>query len=197
MVPTLKTKRLVLRPLSASDLDSMVDTIMSDKDVMQWLPRSDETTTLEGQRKVASGYIKEFTDSWDELGYGIFAICIRDINLGPGGTFIGYCGFIRGQIDGAGPEIAYAVGKSMWGKGLVTESLIASLSWIFTRPQITCVYAVTELENKASRRVMEKVGMRHEKDVDLYNSVDRGRGLLPFFAIKREGFLSKINTGIE
>ena len=195
-MPTLTTKRLVLRPLSIADLDSLVDTIMSDKDVMQWLPRSDETTTLEGQRKVASGYIKEFTNPWDELGYGIFAICTRDIDPGPGGTFIGYCGFIRGQIDGAGPEIAYAIGKSMWGKGLVTESLIASLSWIFTRLTITCVYAVTDLENNTSRRVMEKVGMRHEKDVDLYNSVAKGRGLLPFYSVKREAYLSKRNTGV-
>ena len=164
---------------------------------MQWLPGSDDTTTPEGQREVASAYIKEFTDPWDELGFGIFALCIRDINLGPGETFIGYCGFIRGQIDGAGPEIAYALGKSMWGKGLVTESLIASLSWIFTRPKITCVYAVTDLENKASRRVMEKVGMRHEKDVDLYNSVANGKGLLPFYAIKCEDYPSKRNTGVE
>ena len=30
-------------------------------------------------------------------------------------------------------EIAYAMGKSMWGKGLVTEALIACLDWIFSR----------------------------------------------------------------
>ena len=45
-MPVLKTKRLILRPLSVSDQDDMVDRIMSDTDVMHWLPGSDETSTL-------------------------------------------------------------------------------------------------------------------------------------------------------
>ena len=63
MALTLKTKQLILRPISISDRESMVDTIMSDRDVMQWLPRSDEVSTLEGQREVASVYLKDFSQS--------------------------------------------------------------------------------------------------------------------------------------
>jgi len=59
MIPTFKTKRLTLRPLAISDQDAMVDTIMSDMDVMYWLPYFDEVSTLEGQREVALGYIWE------------------------------------------------------------------------------------------------------------------------------------------
>jgi ribosomal-protein-alanine N-acetyltransferase len=116
--------------------------------------------------------------------------------LGPAETFIGYCGFIPEQIEGAGPELAYAVGKSMWGKGLVTEALIACLDWIFTRLKISRVHAVTDNENKASLRVMEKAGMRHEKDVDLYNSVAKGYGLLPFYSIEGEDYLLKRKTAV-
>lgn len=57
MPPTLETIRLILRPLSFADRNSLVDTIMSDQDVMYWLPGSDETTTIEGQRAVASAYL--------------------------------------------------------------------------------------------------------------------------------------------
>ena len=124
MIPTLKTKRLTLRPLSISDQDAMVDKIMSDMDVMNWLPYSEEAATPEGQLEVALGYITHFIKPWDELGFGVWAVCIWDIELGPLGDFIGYCGFIPGQIEGAGPEIAYAIEKSMWGKGLVTEGLL-------------------------------------------------------------------------
>ena len=190
----LKTKQLILRPISIFDQDSMVDTIMSDRDVMQWLPGSDEVSTLEEQREVASVYLKDFTEPWDELGLGIFAVCIRDIELAPVGTFIGYCGFIAEQIEGAGPELAYAIGKSMWGKGLATESVLACLDWIFIKPKISRVYAVTDIENKSSRRVMENVGMRHVKDVDLYNSVAKGYGLLPFYSLEREDYLRKRKT---
>lgn len=192
---SLKTKRLILRPLSITDRDSMIDTIMSDRDVMYWLPGSDEVSTIEGQREVASVYIKDFTGPWDELGFGVFALCIRDINLGSAGDFIGYCGFIPEKIEGAGPELAYAAGKPMWGKGLVTEAVIACLDWIFMQPKISRVYAVTDKENNASRRVMKKVGMKHEKDVDLYDSVAKGYGLLPFYSIERGAYLSKRKTG--
>lgn len=94
----------------------------------------------------------------EAYGFGIYAVCVRDVELGPAETFIGYCGFIPEQIEEAGPELAYAVGKSMWGKGLVTEALIACLDWIFTELKISRVHAVTNNENKASLRVMEKVG---------------------------------------
>ena len=48
MITVLKTKRLTLRPLSTSDRDPMIDTIMSDMDVMYWLPYSDKVLTFEG-----------------------------------------------------------------------------------------------------------------------------------------------------
>ena len=160
-------------------------------DVMYWLPYSDEVSTFEGQREVALGYLTDFIKPWDELGFGVWAVCIGDIELGSLGNFIGYCGFLPEQIEGAGPELAYAIGKSMWGKGLATEALTACLDWIFIRPEIFCVHAVTDKGNMASRKVMEKVGMRHEKDVDLYDSVAKGEGLLPLYSIERGVYLRK------
>lgn len=191
MTTTLKTKRLTLRPLESSDWDAMTVTVMADRGMMRWLPGSDEVSTEAGQRAVASEYLKEFITPWDELGFGVRAICIRDGELGQVGDFIGYCGFIAGQIEDAGPELAYAVGRSMWGNGLATEAVLASLGWIFTRPDFSSVYAVTDKENTGSCLVLEKVGMQHEKDVDLYDSVAKGEGLLPFYVIEREAYLLK------
>ncbi len=62
--------------------------------------------------------------------------------------------------------------------------------------EVFCVHAVTDKENIESQRVMEKLGMKHEKDVDLYDSVAKGEGLLPFFSIEREVYLGKRVTMI-
>ena len=167
----------------------MIAKIISDKDVMHWLPGAGEASTALGRRIVASEYLKEFIAPWNKLGFGIWSICSRDGQLGQAGDFIGYCGFIMGQIEGAGPELAYAVSKSMWGRGLATEAVRASLDWIFLRPDISRIYAVTDKVNTASRAVLEKVGMKHEKDVDLYDSVAKGAGLLPFYVLEREAHL--------
>lgn len=191
MIPILKTKRLTLRPLSLYDRDAMVDTIMSDRDVMYWLPYSDEVSTPDEQREIALGYITDFIKPWDELGFGVWAVCVRDTELGTLGNFIGYCGFIPEQIEGAGPELAYAMGKSMWGKGLTTEASIACLDWISIRLEISRVHAVTDRENLSSRSVMEKIGMRYEKDVDLYDSVAKGGGMLMLYSIECETYLRK------
>ncbi len=60
----------------------------------------------------------------------------------------------------------------------------------FYKSEIFCVHAITDKENIASRRVMEKIGMRHEKDIDLYDSVAKGNGLLPFYSIESEVYFS-------
>lgn len=117
MTPTLKTERLILRALSFSDREAMIEAIMSDGDVMHWLPYSDAASTPEGQKKVASGYLEDFIKPWDELGYGIWAVCIGTSELGATGDFIGYCGFLPGQIQDAGPEIAYALKNPCGVKG--------------------------------------------------------------------------------
>jgi len=179
----------MLRPISISDKDAMVDTLMSDMDVMYWLPYSDAVSTIRGQRNVAMEYLTEFIKPWEEFEYGVWAVCIRDIENDEPGDFIGYCGFIPEQIKGAGLEIIYAVKKSMWGKGVITEALKACLDYIFTKTEISCIYAVTDKENTASCRVMEKIGMRYEKEVDLYESVAKGGGLLLFYVLKREVYL--------
>ena len=191
MLTTLRTKRLTLRPLAKSDRDALVAAVMSDRDVMEWLPGADEVSTALGQRLVAAQYLKEFISPWKKLGFGVWAICSSAVDLGRQGDFLGYCGFIAGQIEGAGPEMAYALGRPMWGKGVATEAAIACLDWIFSNPDISCVYAVVDNGNKASRSVLEKVGMKPEKDVDLYDSVAKGEGLLPFYALQREAYLRK------
>lgn len=178
----LKTERLTLRPITLDDLQHMVDTIMSDREVMAWLPYSHAAATPEGQQEVAAGYLADFTSVWQE-GYGVWAICRNDSGPDEAGPFIGYCGFLKGQLDGEGPEIAYALGKAHWGRGFIPEALNACLDWLFNSTEVSSVYAVTDRTNKASLRVMEKIGMRHTRDVDLYQPKD-GR-LLPCFTLSR------------
>lgn len=187
---TLKTDRLTLRPLAMSDLDDMVEIITSDKSVMHWLPYSDDAATPEGQRAVAKGYLDSFIPPWEEKGYGIWALCLRGHGLGEPGTFIGYCGFLPAQLEGAGPEVAYALGQAYWGKGLVTEAAAACLDWVFSRTDVHQVHAVTDRDNHASQKVMAHIGMRHVDDVDLYDSVAKGNGRLPLFTIERRTYVA-------
>ena len=71
-------------------------------------------------------------------------------------------GMIDPRIEGPKVGIGYGAARAHWGKGYVTEATRAIIAWAFQQPSIYRVYATTDVENIASRRVLEKVGMQCE-----------------------------------
>lgn len=51
--------------------------------------------------------------------------------------------------------------------------------------------------NIVSNCIMQKAGMKYEKDVDLYDSVANGYGLLPYYSVEREVFLTIKKKGLK
>ena len=71
-------------------------------------------------------------------------------------------GMIDPRIEGPKMGIGYVAARAHWGKGYVPEATCAIIDWAFQQPSIYRVYATTDIENIASRRVLEKVGMQCE-----------------------------------
>lgn len=76
------------------------------------------------------------------------------------GTVIGEIG---SQLDSAtkSTQVGYSIVQSCWGEGYATEALRALLADLLTRADVQRVTAETMVDHQASRRVMEKAGMRH------------------------------------
>lgn len=86
--------------------------------------------------------------------FGCWAAHVR-----PDGTFAGwFC--LRRNDDGAA-ALGYRLRRDVWGRGLATEGSLALVELAFTKLGVRRVMAGTYEHNVASRRVMEKVGMRH------------------------------------
>lgn len=66
------------------------------------------------------------------------------------------------RIEGPKVGIGYGAARAYWGKGYIPEATRAIIEWAFQQPSIYRVYATTDVENVASRRVLEKVGMECE-----------------------------------
>ena len=77
------------------------------------------------------------------------------------GEFIGDCGLV--YVEGKGPEVevAYHLTKEWWGRGLATEAARACLDYGFRELGLREIIAICFPEHVASRRVMEKAGMRY------------------------------------
>lgn len=77
------------------------------------------------------------------------------------GKFIGWFHFRPGEgAPTDEPELGYRLVSSEWGKGYATEGSLALVAHGFTSGTVSRVVAETMAINLASRRVMEKVGMR-------------------------------------
>ena len=61
--------------------------------------------------------------------------------------------------------MTYALAREAWGKGFATEIAIAALDVAFRQLGLQDLVAFATPENVASRRVMEKVGFRYERDI--------------------------------
>ena len=71
-------------------------------------------------------------------------------------------GVIELRPSGHRAEIGYVLGRAWWGQGLMTEAARAVVEWGLSRSTIYRVWAVTDVDNRASARVLEKTGMLRE-----------------------------------
>jgi RimJ/RimL family protein N-acetyltransferase len=71
-------------------------------------------------------------------------------------------GSIGCRVGGHGADIGYVLAKAHWGRGYMTEAGRAVVAWASARPDIHRVWAFCAVQNAASARVMEKVGMSRE-----------------------------------
>jgi ribosomal-protein-alanine N-acetyltransferase len=77
----------------------------------------------------------------------------------PSEQVLGMVGF---RLQGHRAELGYVLARPYWGQGFATEAARAVVEWAIARPQIYRVWAVCDLDNHASVRVLEKIGMARE-----------------------------------
>ena len=148
----LETERLLLRHFTAADVDLLVD-LDRDPEVMHFLTGGRPTPRQEIEQEVLPAFL-----SYHErcAGYGFWAAIEK-----ASGEFLGWFHFRPHEAAPADePELGYRLRKSAWGKGYGTEGSRALIAKGFTEHSVRRVVASTMAVNTASRRVMEKAGMR-------------------------------------
>lgn len=85
------------------------------------------------------------------------SICIDDRSIGFVSVFP-WSGDERCKAD-----IGYAIGVKYWGQGIATNAVKMAVTQVFKDlPHLLRLQAFTDVENKASQRVLEKVGFQKE-----------------------------------
>lgn len=143
----IQTERLVLRPLRRDDVDLLV-ALDSDPEVMRFINGGRASTRHEVERIVS-----------ESVGHRWVAL-LRSTD-----EFVGWFGLRPiGEDD---YELGYRLRRVAWGKGLASEGSRALVDAAFADLGARRVRAETMTVNAASRRVMERCGLRYVRTFHL------------------------------
>ncbi|MFZ4515298.1 MAG: GNAT family N-acetyltransferase [Acidimicrobiia bacterium] len=152
----LITSRLVLRRWRLEDREPFA-AMNADPRVMEFMP---ETLSREKSDALAARVDQMF----DVRGYGLWAVELRSTS-----EFIGWTGLSQPTWNAhftPAVEVGWRIAAAHWNQGYATEAARVALSDGFARVGLDGVVSFTTYANHRSRRVMEKLGMRHEPRED-------------------------------
>ena len=158
MTPTLKTKRLIMRPFTINDAPAMFE-MDSNPNVHKYLWQQ-PTQKIEETIKIIEYIIKQY----EENNIGRFATFLKET-----GEFIGWTGikYINDHVENGNTnfyDYGYRLVEKFWNKGYATEASIAWLDYGFNKMNINTMNAYTHSQNGASNHVLQKVGMNFIED---------------------------------
>lgn len=150
-IPTLETKRLVLRPFADHDA-SEVQRLAGDKEV------ADTTTNIPHPytEEMAEEWISKHKDEFSREEGVTFAITKKTKD-----SVIGAISLMKiSKFHQA--ELGYWIGKSYWNNGFCSEAAQAVIQYAFTELSLVRIHAFHMSRNPSSGRVMQKLSMQHE-----------------------------------
>ena len=151
----LETNRLILRMFTPDDLDAL-DVIFSKPDVMKFLGAQGEPMSRVETETALLSMIKH----WERHGYGRLAVISKEDQ-----KLIGCAGLRNYQADA---ELVFVVDEQYWGQGLATEIALACLRFGFEKHNFNKIIAFARPQNTASRKVIEKIGMRFVQETVVF-----------------------------
>jgi RimJ/RimL family protein N-acetyltransferase len=147
----VETERLRLRPPEESDLDAL-HRLQEDPNMMRDLADGHVYSIEESEV-----WLRHHIDLRAERGFGLWCA-----ELKMNGGVIGWIDLTLPDWFPTllpDPEIGWFIDRRHWGKGLATEGASAALHVALQELGYERVIAICKIENVASTRVMEKIGM--------------------------------------
>ncbi len=149
----LETERLLLREIVPTDEDGMF-ALDADPNVQTYLGNKPITSKEQAQQT-----IQMIREQYVENGIGRWAVVEKET-----GDFTGWAGLklIKEPINNHTNyyDLGYRFIHKYWGQGYATEVARASLNYGFTQLQLNEIFAMADVRNQASRKVLEKVGFQ-------------------------------------
>lgn len=156
----VETDRLILREIILTDIEGMYE-LDSDPEVHKYLgnnPVKEKEEVIEVINFIRQQYIVN--------GIGRWAIIDKKTNDFIGWTGLKYVTELTNNHKNY-YDLGYRLRKKYWGKGIATESAIASLDYAFDKLNAKEVYAMADCKNDDSNKILKKLGLNFIEKFEL------------------------------
>ncbi len=161
MTLLIETERLHLRELHVGDAAHFY-ALNSNPNVLKYTGDTAFESITEAEH-----FLRNYHE-YEINGYGRWAVLDKF-----SGEFLGWCGLkYVAEVDET--DIGFRFFENHWNKGLATESAKACLHYGFEQLNLKSIIGRAMAENRASIKVLEKLGMHFETEFDF----ERHRGLI-------------------
>lgn len=144
-----ETARLFLRPAAREAADALFADYACDAEVtkyMTWRPhtRIDETVT----------FLRRCEAAWEQGTAFPWTLWAKH-----DGSFMG---MLECRVRGWAMDLGYALRRCWWRQGFMSEAVGGLVRWGLEQPQLLRIWAVCDIENVGSARVLERAGLQRE-----------------------------------
>ncbi len=150
---SIESSRLRIRPIlenEISNIHALLSLAETDRYNALGIPEDVEETRA---------HVVQWVESMNELPISSFTLTVE---LASDKTFVGLMGLKVSIPKYRRAEIWYKLDPNLWGLGFATEAANAMIRYCFEELDIHRVEAGVAVENQASIRVLEKIGMTRE-----------------------------------
>ena len=161
---TFETPRLRLRIPRMEDAPAIYARYASDPDVTRYLPWRPHKDVEDTQK-----FLSHLLNAMESGGTHAWIVEGREDRRLMGFVSMGVQSAREGDFLSTGEErryykvgFAYHLARSEWSQGYATEAARALVDWAFSQPQVFRIWTLCDVENGASARVLEKLGLVRE-----------------------------------
>ncbi|RBP95424.1 RimJ/RimL family protein N-acetyltransferase [Cytobacillus firmus] len=152
----LETDRLILRWLTPDDAEFILE-LLNEPAWIRFIGDKGVRTLENAKNYIVTGPMKMYS----QMGFGLYMAELKE-----GSTPIGMCGLIkRDSLEDV--DIGFAFLSKYQNKGYGYESASATLRYGHEQLALKRILAITSLDNHASSRLLEKIGMDYEGTIYL------------------------------
>ncbi len=169
----LETERLILRRYDIADKDELFDGFINQPEFLYYADKQKMS------REDVLSYLSHITKKYDDNDYYNWVITQKDT-----GKIVGAINLkVKAEEDSV--LFSYAIDNRFTGKGYMTEALAVVRDFALNQLQVSKFVGGCVVSNIASKKVMEKCGLKYEKTLKNHKKLSDGYHDMFFYSISK------------